>query len=294
MPEAPTIPDRARTPLLTLITQESLDEDYQHVAEKRAAARARAGVGKREAGGSGRRGHWVAGAVVAAFGLLVTVAAVQTSQGSGVADANRESLLRQIDKRRDQSADLQGRIVRLRELNVGLQDLLTEATDAERATSNRVDRLAAQTGYGPVSGPGVVITVDDAPDGEAVRAEDLALLVNGLWEGGAEAIAINGRRLTTRSALFNSGAAINLTGSPPLSPPYVVSAIGDNKTLQANLLDTSTGLAFSNGADALGFPVTTKDVDDLDLPAATLREPRHAVKGTAEENRRPDGKETAP
>jgi uncharacterized protein YlxW (UPF0749 family) len=294
MPETRTVPDRTRTPLLTLITQESLDEDYQHVAEQRAAARARRGEGEHDAGGRGRREHWVAAAVVGAFGLLVTVAAVQTSQGSGVADANRESLLRQIDQRREQSAELQGRIVRLRELNVGLQDLLDETADAEQSASARLERLAAQAGYGAVSGPGVVITVDDAPSGEPVRAEDLALLTNGLWEAGAEAIAINGRRVASRSALSNSGAAINLTGGPPLSPPYVVSAIGDNKTLQADLLDTSTGLAFSNGADALGFPVTTKDVDDLDLPAATLRQPRHAVEGTAEENRRPDGKETAP
>ena len=294
MPDAPTAPDRARTPLLTLITQESLDEDYQHVAEQRAAARARDGEGEHDGGRSRRREHWVAAAVVAAFGLLVTVAAVQTSQGSGVADANRESLLRQIDQRRDQSAELQGRIVRLREFNVGLQDRLDTTTDAERAMSNRVERVAAQAGYGPVSGPGVVITVDDAPNGEAVRAEDLALLTNGLWEAGAEAISINGRRLASRSALANSGAAINLTGGPPLSPPYVVSAIGDNKTLQADLLDTSTGLAFSNGADLLGFQVTPENVDNLDLPAATLRQPRFAERLSAEDNRRPNGKETAP
>lgn len=292
MPEAPTAPDRARTPLLTLITQESLDEDYQHVAEKRAAERARqsAGDGRSDRSSGGR--HWIAASVVAAFGLLVTMAAVQTSAGSGVADANRESLLRQIDQRRDQSAALQGQIVRLRELNVGLQDTMARASDTERATANRVDRLGAMTGYGPVTGPGIVITVDDAPNGQAVQAEDLALLVNGLWEGGAEAIAINGRRLTARSALFNSGAAINIRFTPPLSPPYVVSAIGDNKTLQADLLDTSTGLAFSNEVDALGFQLDMDTEDDLTLPGATLRDPIFAVKGTA--NRRPEREETAP
>jgi uncharacterized protein YlxW (UPF0749 family) len=294
MPEAPTAPDRARTPLLTLITQESLDEDYQHVAEKRAAERARQGADDGHVDRSSAGRHWMVGAIVAAFALLVTVAAVQTSEGSGVADANRESLLRQIDQRRDQSAELQGRIVRLRELNVGLQDTMAEVTDTERATANRLERLAAQAGYGPVTGPGIVITVDDAPNGQAVQAEDLALLANGLWEGGAEAIAINGRRLTATSALFNSGAAINIRDTPPLSPPYVVSAIGDNKTLQADLLDTATGLAFNNEVDALGFQVDMDTKDELTLPGATLRRPVLAVKGTAEDNRRPDGKETAP
>jgi uncharacterized protein YlxW (UPF0749 family) len=295
MSDAPASPDRSRTPLLTLITQESLDQDYQHVAEKRAAERA-AGAGEHDGVRRGLRKHWSATAVVAAFGLLATVAAVQTSASAGVADASRDSLLQQIDQRRDDAADLQRRIVRLRELIVGLQDALGETTDAEVVASARAQRLAAQTGFGSVTGPGVVITVKDAPDGEAVRDRDLQLLVNGLWEAGAEAISINGKRLTARSALRNSGAAINLNGPPPLSPPYVVSAIGDNRTLQADLLDTSTGLAFSNVADTFGFPVKMHNVDDLTLPAATQRQLklRHVVKGTAKDNRKPDAKETAP
>ena len=146
MPETPTLPDRTRTPLLTLITQESLDEDYQHVAQQRAAARDKRGAGERDPDGPTARGRWTAAAVVAVFGLLVTVAAVQTSERSGVADANRDLLLRQIDQRREQSADLQRRIIRLRENNVGQQDALREATDAEGAATGRVERLAARPG----------------------------------------------------------------------------------------------------------------------------------------------------
>jgi uncharacterized protein YlxW (UPF0749 family) len=294
MPDAPTLPDRSHIPLLTLITQESLDEDYQQVARKRAA---RAGQGTGESVERlGRRATWMAAAVVGVFGLLVTVAAVQTSERSGVADAGRASLVGQIEQRRDQQAALQRRIIETRDSNVAEQDALDGATAAERTVEDRVERLGATTGFGPVRGPGVVITVKDAPGGEAVRDKDLALLVNGLWEAGAEAISINGKRLTARSALRNSGEAINLNGAPPLSPPYVVSAIGDNRTLEADLLDTSTGLAFSNVADALGFPVKTRDVDDLRLPAATsprLLRLSHAVKRTADDNRKPDDKESA-
>lgn len=280
MPDAPTT-DRARTPLLTLITQESLDEDYQHVADRRAAAQ--------EPPRDGQRSHWIAAAVVAVFGVLVTVAAVQTSASSGVNDANRSSLLRQIEDRRADAAAAQTRIVRLRELIVGMHAEYDAATEEAQSADSRVQRLGAVTGFGPARGPGVVITVDDAPDGEAVRDEDLALLVNGLWEAGAEAVAINGKRLTARSALRNAGAAINLNGAPPMSPPYVVSAIGDPKTLPANLLDTTSGMAFTNLADVLGFSVKRQNEDDLMLPAATLRRPRFAVEGTAELNRVPQG-----
>lgn len=280
--------DRARTPLLTLITMESLDEDYRHVADRRAAAGT---IADRS-----RRPHLVAMAVVAAFGLLATVAALQTSASAGVDSANRNSLLRQIEERREEATGLQRSVQQLRELTVRLQERHDEAGRSERVAATRVERLAALTGFGPVTGPGVVITVDDAPNGEAVRDTDLALLVNGLWAAGAEAISINGKRLTVRSALRNSGVAINLNGPPPLSPPYVVSAIGENKTLQADLLDTETGLAFSSLADALGLRVQRENVEEITLPAATQRQLRlrSAVSGTAQENLARQRKETGP
>jgi uncharacterized protein YlxW (UPF0749 family) len=278
--------DRARMPLLTLITQESLDEDYQHVARTRATA----GVSSDD--GTRRRSRWVATAVVAAFGMLVAVAAVQTSNSSGITSANRESLLSQIEGRRAESAARQGDLVRLRARNIGLQDDLDAVSAEERAAANRARRLAAQSGYGPVTGPGVVITVDDAPTGEAVQDEDLALLVNGLWAAGAEAISINGKRLTALSALRNAGAAINLNGSP-MSPPYVVSAIGDSRTLPANLLDTTTGLEFTNLAGALGFPVTRQNADHLELPAGPQRQLQLGSVDT-EDDKPPPGKEPPP
>ncbi len=273
--------ERARTPLLTLITQESLDEDYRHVADKRAAAGDTT---------SGRRPHGVATAVVLVFGLLVAIAAVQTSEASGVNDANRRSLLEQIEQDRAEAADLQRDIVHNRADVVGAQASNDAVIAAERSATNRANRLGALTGFTRVTGPGIVVTVDDAPNGEAVRDEDLQMLVNGLWEAGAEAIAINGKRLTVRSSLRNSGAAINLNGPPPLSPPYVVSAIGNARTLEADLLDTTSGLEFTHVADALGFPVTRQNEDDLTLPAAPPRQLRLRSIDTGE-GQRPPGKE---
>jgi uncharacterized protein YlxW (UPF0749 family) len=277
--------DRARTPLLNLITQESLDQDYQHVAEKK---RLEAPDGTPPSG----RPRWVAATVVMAFGLLVAVAAVQTSNASDVVSASRQELLGQIKARGDEAAGLQEDLVRQRARNIRLQEEYDAVAADERAASNRVERLAAQTGFGPVSGPGLEITVDDAPSGEAVRDEDLSLLVNGLWEAGAEAIAINGKRLTARSAIRNSGEAINIHGAP-LSPPYVVAAIGDDKTLQADLLDTTTGLRFFNLADALGFRVV-QNVRDLDLPAAPQRQLDDLVAETGTDQEPPVKKKEPP
>ena len=250
-------------PLLTRISQESFEVEYQQAADRRADE----GLGRPVS----RRPGLVATVVVGAFGLLVAVAAVQTDEQSSVASASRASLIGQINDQRDRLASLQDKSVALRERNVGLEDAFNTANDRATAAEARVQRLGVQTGFAPATGPGVVITVDDAPDGEAVRDEDLSLLVDGLWNAGAEAISINGKRLTARSALRNSGPAINLNGPPPMSPPYVVSAIGDNKTLQADLLDSSSGLAFTARVNAFGFPMSMDDVDRLTLPAAPPR-----------------------
>jgi uncharacterized protein YlxW (UPF0749 family) len=276
MPETAPPTDRANTPLLTLITQQSLDEDYRVVAERRAA----------ENGGTPprRRPHRTAGLVVAAFGLLVTIAAVQTSQNEGVADASRTSLIQQIEASRADVAYLQRRVVRMREHILSLQSDLDDLTAEQQAAAVRRERLETTSGFGPVHGPGVRVTVDDAPAGERVTARDLRPLVNGLWEAGAEAISINGQRLTTRSAIKNSGDAIQIYY--PLSPPFVVQAIGDPRTLQANLMETSSGLLFRDIATNRGFPRTMDNVEeDMSLPAAPARllRLRNAVDANSEQ-----------
>ena len=89
-------------PLLTLITQRSLDADYEHVAARR-----------RETGAAPpahpltRR---TAGLVLLAFGLLVTVAAVQTSRNASASDASRETLIEQVNLRRQGLSDLQSQL----------------------------------------------------------------------------------------------------------------------------------------------------------------------------------------
>ena len=79
--------DRTRTPLLTLITLQSLDEDYQVVSRRRTAS-----------GGEPKGSSLKSGSVVVPilFGLLVAVAAVQTSREAGVDDASRAGLINRM------------------------------------------------------------------------------------------------------------------------------------------------------------------------------------------------------
>lgn len=314
-PEAPPapLPARVTTPLLTLITQQSLDEDYLHAAERR-AARVRAegrdpdatevlGTDGVDDGPVGRlkRSHVVAGAVLALFGLLVMTAVIQTARNADSTEAGRATLIQRIDDQRRLVAGEQERITREQTANDDLSASLTQLRGAASTATSRLRRLQVGTGYLAVSGPGIRVTVKDPSDGEdggeLVRDTDLRRLVDGLWQAGAEAISINGQRLSPLTAIRNSGTVVNVNYQP-LRSPYVVNAIGDPKRLQADLLDTESGAEFIGLADQYGFGLTMQNVDDdtgLRLPAAPRRSLRWAQDAsTSGQPGRPDLEETNP
>jgi uncharacterized protein YlxW (UPF0749 family) len=251
--------DRARTPLLELVSRESLDLDYEHVARRRAdPARA-----------TGPTPHRGAAVAVGVFGLLVAVAAVQNSRNADVDEASRNALVERIELRKDSVSSLQDRIIALRSQNDNLLEQVVDLTAAGQNVEQVRADLALGTGFAAVEGSGLRVTVDDQPQGDPdglVRATDLRWLVDGLWQAGAEAIAINGRRLTSLSAIVNSDIAIQVNKGP-LSPPYVVQAIG-GRNLDASFVETQSGINFLALADQFGFVVERDTVSSLQLPAA--------------------------
>jgi uncharacterized protein YlxW (UPF0749 family) len=289
MPDSQTspgrvLPEHVTMPLLEVITRNSLDEDYQHVAEARAAA----GTTPPRPKQPRRR----AALVVGLFGLLIVTAAVQTSRNAGTNQRTREELISQIGERRDQQRAQQQVISDLRRGNAGLQAALDDVTRTERNAAARTQALGVLTGFVAVNGPGVRIRLDDSVDGDAdgvVRDEDLASLVNGLWSAGAEAISVNGHRMTLLSGIRNVGTAIHIR-TQPLKPPYIVLAVGDPNTLQAEFADTQSGLHFLNLMRSFNFEFDMDNADSLTLPAGSRPELRSAEHVEA----RPETKEVTP
>ena len=79
------LPEHVTAPLLTLITARSMDEDYAHVAQKRAAA----GEQRPQAA----RPHWASIVAVGVLGLLAAVVAVQTHREADVNELSRAALV---------------------------------------------------------------------------------------------------------------------------------------------------------------------------------------------------------
>lgn len=285
MPEQTStpLPPRVTLPLLDLIQQQALDEDYLVAAERRAvreeaevatAARDQdagdpAARGSDDTGRASRHPRKIAAVVVAVFGIMASTAAVQTQQNASVDDEGRASLVSRIDAERDRVSGLQQRIAQLRAGNASREDRAQAIAAAEASLTPRLRRLRVRTGFVAVRGEGVSVVVDDAasgsPDG-VVRDEDLALLADGLWTAGAEAMAINGQRLTALSSIRTSGSAIEVNGVG-IAPPYTVLAIGDRGALQAEFFETSSGLAFNDLSARFGFVFDLQNEDQVTLPS---------------------------
>ena len=253
--------------LLNSILREPVDPDYARLAARRAPA----------TGGRVRAQWWLALVLVLA-GALFAVGALQTNRAAPVQATERTELVERIhaseaeqDALRRQVDDLDAQIGQLRSSALGNDT-------ASRALETQIDLLGPAVGLGPVTGPGVVVVVDDAPStSEDVRDQvldlDLQVLANGLWESGAEAVAINGHRLSSLTAIRGAGDAITVDYRS-LTRPYRIEAIGDPRTLQARLAASAAGDWWNDLASNRDMTYQTSDASRLVLdsdPGVTLR-----------------------
>ena len=138
--------------------------------------------------------------------------------------------------------------------------------------------VALAAGRLAVTGPGLTVSLTDAPvdapqragvqpDDLVVHQQDLQAVINALWAGGAEAMALQDQRVTATTAFRCVGNVLSL-GGRVYSPPFEVRAVGDPRALRA-ALDRSPEIAryLEWVAEVgLGWSVTTED--GLELPAA--------------------------
>ncbi|MFT4009607.1 MAG: DUF881 domain-containing protein [Nocardioidaceae bacterium] len=249
------IPIQAQMGLLNYLTAFSLDEDYATVSAKRPASH-RLG-----------RGGLV---VLVLFGLLVAMAGVQTARSAGEAASSHDSLVRQVLEGKTVLQASRQRVATL-ERQIETAQIANRASgSALAAASQRATQLGADAGSSAVRGPGVRIVVNDAEgassDAQRVLDTDLRNISNGLWQAGAEAIAINGQRLTSLSAIRVAGSypTVNYV---TVYPPYTITAIGNPDTLGARFVNTTTGLAFLSAKDTVGLRYSMRNANRLQLPA---------------------------
>ncbi|MEU3732546.1 DUF881 domain-containing protein [Streptomyces sp. NPDC033538] len=269
----PARPDASMS-LLTNVMDHSLDDGYAEAAARKKAE----GTGGMPKTLRAKLGL-AAGLVLAA--LVVTVGAAQARVAAPAVAKEREELIDRIEGETSTADKLEESVDKLRE-DVGARQ--REALE-KNGDSDRSDLMGILSGAVEVHGPGVKLVVNDAKDtgtgGDGqprgtsgfsdtgrVRDRDMQRVVNGLWESGAEAISINGQRLTALSAIRAAGDAI-LVDNKPLVPPYTVLAVGDGERLSTRFQDSADGLYLHVLQENYGIRTAISAADDLKLPAAT-------------------------
>ena len=263
--EPPRSPDASMT-LITETYRRALDAGYAEAAARRTA-------------GTEPRRTWrsTAGMVVLAIGLGlgVTAATQALREPAGSALAARRLLETQIVQREAEADALQSDISSMTAEITALQEELLG--DEGQPARDEIEAGAVQAGIVPASGPGLRVVLTDAPSdldeqidpSLRVQDVDLQVVVNGLWAAGAEAIAVNGERLTAMTAIRSAGDAV-LVDLRALTSPYTVDAIGDAVTMQTELARAGAGQHMATLRSTFGIGVQLSSESRLELPGAGM------------------------
>src|SRR5829696_656432 len=223
------------------------------------------------------------GAALLALGFLI--AAQLSSEGPRIRYTSLErtplvetalELQRQQESLKQRVLDLRARIGELEAAGQG-------GTAVTRKLNDDLEAARIAGGLVALAGPGIVIRLTDSSvpipqDGNQldylVSGQDVLTVVEELWLAGAEAVAVNGERVTVATAVVDIGGSV-LVNSAYLAPPYRVSAIGPD-TMYDRLLASTGFVDFIRGRqETFGIGVSYAILDEVELPAyagtATLR-----------------------
>jgi uncharacterized protein YlxW (UPF0749 family) len=240
-------PDASMT-LIAEMMQSPLDPGYYAAAESRQRSGLPPAIGHRSP---------LLVLVAVLIGALLTTSAMALRVPAKGGNTIKSDLVGRIEASRAH-ADAQTRLIADLRREIDAAEASALSQQSQTVLAAQLTRLELAAGTVPVTGPGLVLTLDNAAkkvdsnpvvdpristefDKGKVYASDLQIIVNGLWKAGAEAISVNGHRLTSRSAIRFAGEAI-LVDYRPLTRPYVITAIGDPGSLNVEFADNEGGI----------------------------------------------------
>lgn len=210
-----------------------------------------------------------------ALGIFFGFAIGLTRDLEPIAETTRQQLLERIT---DVQANL---VIRQTELedNVKIIDDIrlnasNRSTQIQRITDN-IAKLSLNVGYTELRGDGLKVSIqpsvnpsiEDGVDLGVVIDSDIARVVNGLFANGADAISVNGYRITGKTAIRSAGEAI-LIGYQAVSPPYEILAIGNAQRMLSELRDGRTGEDITEIGENYGVRFSFVEASQIVVPAS--------------------------
>lgn len=203
-------------------------------------------------------------------GLLITVSAV-AARGTDLRNDRSLTLRELITEQGSRNTEMQQQIDEVRGEVASLTDQDLDTSGLQGALAD----ASLEASAAPVEGPGVRVTLDDAPsevnpddvDENAliVHQQDIQAVVNALWAGGAEAMTIQGQRVISTTGVKCVGNTVVLHGVP-YAPPYRIEAIGDQELLEQSLADSEALQVYRQYVDAYGLGYSHERVATVEMP----------------------------
>jgi len=241
------------------------------------------------------------GIALLALGFLI--AAQLATEGPRVRYTTQERtpLLETADELQAEQDKLKARILELRAQIQSVEGEGEGAEDLVRQLNARLEQARIAAGLIALTGSGIVLQLEDSPepvppDGNesdyVVGSRDIRRVVEELWAAGAEAIAVNGERITPTSAIIDIGSSL-LVNSAYLAPAYQISALGPGDLYDR--LSASPGFVDFVRArgEGYGIRISLAEPESVDIPAfvgtVTLRYSRPIASPSARPTAGPSG-----
>lgn len=213
-------------------------------------------------------------ATAAAAGVMMVTSAL-ASRGTDLRPNRNTDLASLVEAEARRNEQLTGRLADVRD---EVDELSRRQAQQAGTPASELTAAAEAAGTVPVTGPAVTVTLQDAPldvkpagvdeDLLVVHQQDIQAVVDALWSGGAEAMTIQGQRVSSRTGVKCVGNTV-VVHSVPYAPPYVISAIGDPSALTQALTNSSTLRIYRQYADAYRLGWEVRREASVAMPAYT-------------------------
>lgn len=179
------------------------------------------------------------------LGLILSIQfRTQKSVQGTISFARTEEISSMLSQSEKKKKDLESEISILRSKISEYEKATSEDKAILRSMQGELERIRMAMGLTKVSGPGVILILDDSkirispgedPNIYLIHDEDLLKVVNELFASGAEALAVNGQRFVTSSEIRCVGPVMMINGTR-VAAPYEILAIGEPSSLENGLL----------------------------------------------------------
>ena len=212
----------------------------------------------------------------AAAGFLLAASTI-TANGSDIR-VERPAQLRDLVRNEAKKIDkLENNLI---QVQAEIEEITNGSAKSEIETAQlKIQELSPSAGFTSMVGPGLVITLNDAPQVDLsipeserpdvndllIHQEDVQSVVNALWAGGAQGVSLMGKRVIATSAVKCVGNTLLLHGKV-YSPPFRIEAIGDVRNLSKSLREDPNVAILQDYVDLFGLVYEVQRATLIELP----------------------------